>query len=178
MRCLTTIESEEWLSGHGWPVNPAKSNEEVFGITAEIPKSFTRIFWFSEFLSRSFISFDSCLLWVTTWGIWPSNENLHLFYKLREAYGEKRLIGEAPSHLFQKYERADLATFAQLAILSGWDFHLHPCPSWVQGFVSHDEWFKLTSTKEENLTEVKNDLTNGKIEFKTFRTPISEYQMK
>ena len=178
MRCLTTTESEEWISGHSWPINPAKPNEEIFGINAKIPNNFTQIFWFSEFLSKSFISFETCLLQVTTWGVWPSSENLHLFYKLRETYGERRLISEAPGHLFQKYERADLATFIQIGILSGWDFELHPNPAWIRGFVSHDEWFELFSTDEANLNEVQKNLQSIKIDFKTFRTPISEYRIK
>lgn len=101
-----------------------------------------------------------------------------MFYKLRETYGEKRLLNEAPGHLFQKYEQADLATFIQLAILFGWDFHLCFSPGWGRGFFSHDEWFELFSTEEDNLKTVKEELTQGKIDFKIFRTPISEYRMK
>lgn len=178
MQCLTTSESNEWISGHGWPVNPAKPEKDIFSITAKIPNNFTRIFWFSDFLSKSFVSFDTCLLQVTTWGVWPSSENLHLFYRLRETYGERRLLDEAPGHLFQKYEQADLATFIQVSILFGWDFHLHPSPAWVRGFVSHDEWFELFSTHEGNLETIKATLTNGKIDFEVFRTPISEYRIK
>jgi hypothetical protein len=178
MRFLTKTESEERFSGNGWPVDPAKPKEDFFGISAKIPQSFTKVFWLSQVLSESFVSFDSCLLWITTWRVWSSSENLHLFYKLRETYSERRLLGEAPGHFFQKYEQADLATFIHIAILSGWDFHLQPSPKWLQGFISHDEWFELFSIDEANLNDVKDILGRGKIDFKTFRTPISEYRIK
>ena len=61
------------------------------------------------------------LLWITEWSIWPSSENLHLYYRLRHTYGDHRLLHEAPGHLFLEYESEDLATFLQVAMLNGWE---------------------------------------------------------
>jgi hypothetical protein len=177
MRCLTKIESEEWFSANSFN-SEASPSDEIFVIRAKIPQPFGRTFWLSQVLSKSFIDFDNCLLWVTTWGVWRSSENFHLFYKLRETYGERRLISEVPGHLFQKYEQSDLATFIQVTLLFGWDFHLRPSPAWIQGFVSHDGWFELFATSETNLEDVKATFEQGKIDFKIFKTKFSEYRFK
>jgi hypothetical protein len=88
---------------------------------------------------------DACLLWVTAWDIWPSSENLHLFYRLRQSYGELRLLPEAPGHLFLRYEAADLVSFLQVGIICGWDMHLLPTVGYAQAFVSHDEYLEFAS---------------------------------
>ena len=33
---------------------------------------------------------DPCLLWMEEWGIW--DQNLHLYYRLRQGYGDQRLL--------------------------------------------------------------------------------------
>ena len=75
---------------------------------------------------------DECLLWVTQWGVWPSSENFHVFYRVRESYGERRLLYNAPGHLFLKHETADLQAFVESAFLCGWDFYLLPAPDYEQ----------------------------------------------
>lgn len=167
MRCLTNQESKEWAKGHGHSVKPRKAASKVFCVSGEIPKDFSRLTWFSNFLATSFVSFDQCLLWITEWGIWPSSENPHLFYRLRQTYGENRLLNEAPGHLFLKHEVPDLASFISVGIISGWGFHLQPSPYWVRGFVSHDKWFNLEAENESNLAEIKRNLKDGEVAFKT-----------
>src|ERR1041384_3461789 len=98
MRCLTKKEANELSASVVWPYDPKNPPKKVFGVSAGVPVNFTRIFWFSGALVASLNKFDSCLLQVTTWGVWPSSENLHLFYRLRESYGERRLLNEAPGH--------------------------------------------------------------------------------
>jgi hypothetical protein len=89
------------------------------------------------------------MLWVTQWGVWPSSENLHLYYRLRASYGERRMLADAPGHLFSVHEKSDLATFTELATLFGWDFYLLPAPrAYRTAFVSHDEFLLLCTDKE------------------------------
>jgi hypothetical protein len=57
------------------------------------------------------------LLLIIELGIWGSGENWHLYYKLRQAYGDQRLLHEAPGHLFLEYEVEELASFLQIAML-------------------------------------------------------------
>jgi hypothetical protein len=92
-----------------------------------------------------------CLLWYTEWGIWPSSENLHLYYRLRSSYGDLRELHEAPGHLFLGHEIADLTTFVDLAIRFGWGGWLLPCPTHTRIFISHDEWI-LVETEDRIAT--------------------------
>lgn len=95
------------------------------------------------------------LLWITEWGIWPSSENWHLYYKLRHCYGDQRLLEEAPGHLFLKHESEDLASFLQLAILNGWGGYLLAEADYVNVFFSHDEYFDFFAEIDSNLSHVR-----------------------
>ncbi len=63
---------------------------------------------------------QSALLFLTEWDIWAGSENWHLYYKLRQSYGDNRLLDDAPGHLFPPHEAEDLASFLQLSMLNGW----------------------------------------------------------
>jgi len=86
---------------------------------------------------------DAWLL-ITEYGIWPSRQNLHLYYALRRAYGDMRMLGEAPVHQFLSYERAELVTFLHLALLFGWGGRVITNPSWTSVTFSHDRWMVLS----------------------------------
>jgi len=80
------------------------------------------------------------LVWITEWGIWGSSENWHLYYKLRQSYGDLRLLHEAPGHLFLGHEAEDLTSFLQIAILNGWGGYILTQADYVNAFFSHDEY--------------------------------------
>jgi hypothetical protein len=99
---------------------------------------------FCRELERALQPWEACLLWVTDWGIW-SSDNLHLYYRLRQSYGDLRLLDEAPAHLFLDYEAADLVSFLEVGIISGWDMHLIPFAGYARAFVSHDEFVEFAA---------------------------------
>ena len=86
---------------------------------------------------------DSFLLWVVEYGIWSSNENLHLYYRLRTSYGDTRDHVDAPGHYFLPYERADLTTFLDLTMRFGWGAHLVTTSPLPSCFISHDGWLRI-----------------------------------
>jgi len=88
-----------------------------------------------------------------------------LFYRIRESYGERRLLHDAPGHLFLKHEAPDLATYIQLAMIFGWDFHLLPAPTCTTAFVSHDEFMQLHMNNIEAAGTMKKSLCDAEIEF-------------
>jgi hypothetical protein len=96
--------------------------------------------------------FETCSLMVSETGIWPSSENLHLYYKVRDAYGEKRRVSEMPGHVFLKHEQPDLITFLDLLIQFGWGAMLFKYPQTASMVISHDEWIVLNA--EERLEPV------------------------
>lgn len=98
------------------------------------------------------------LLWVTTKGIWPSSENWHLYYRLRQSYGDHQLIDDAPGHLFQDYESPDLISFIQLGLCAGWDMSLLTEDDYARAFVSHDEWIEFAMQDDADLEKLAKDL--------------------
>src|SRR5262249_24892266 len=99
----------------------------------------------------------SCLLWVTAWDIWRSSENLHLYYTLRQSYGDRRLIPDAPGHLFLQHENHDLVTFVELALLFGWDAYVLSDLKYGKAFISHDSWVGVWRTATSDLEAVSED---------------------
>jgi hypothetical protein len=97
-------------------------------------------------------------LWVKEFGIFPSNENFHLYYRLRQSYSDFRLLREAPGHLFLAHEDADLASFLQLGIVSGWDMHVFPELAYggtdvARAVICHDEWISLHHHQDWAINE-------------------------
>jgi hypothetical protein len=137
---------------------PVISDGKHSVITTLAELNWTRLTWLSEYVASYLAPFDKCLLWVTLWGVWGSSENFHLFYRLRESYGEHRQLEDAPGHLFLKHESADLATFIELALIFGWDFYLLTSPTYRTAFVSHDEYIQFCTDNEEAAHEAQHCL--------------------
>lgn len=134
--CRSRCGESVRLDPAGQPLRPDR--EPLY---ARVPlPALAEIMSFCQQLERALQPREQCLLWVTDWGIWRSSENLHLYYQLRQSYGDHRLLDEAPGHLFLDYESADLVTFLEVGLLSGWDMHLIPFVGYARAFVSHDEY--------------------------------------
>jgi len=101
---------------------------------------------------------DECLLWVRSWGIWPSSEDWPAYYALRGAHGELRSLDKAPGHLFIRSEGELLATFLIQVMQNGWDADVVAAssklrtPNRVQ--VSHDEWLEIRTTTPTDFSPV------------------------
>jgi hypothetical protein len=98
------------------------------------------------------------LLFVTEWGIWPSSENWHLYYKLRQSYSDNRLLQDAPGHLFLEHEMEDLTSFLQLSMLNGWGGFVLTEANYVNAFFSHDEYIDFFAEHSENLADIRKVL--------------------
>ena len=136
--CRAACEGVVPLTAEGTPSRPSATKRYVRGpLAPDIA--------FCRRLEQALQPRDACLLWVTDWGIWRSSENLHLYYRLRQSYGDQRMLTDAPGHYFHDYEAADLISFLQIAILNGWDAHLLPVSGYARAFVSHDEYVDFVS---------------------------------
>jgi len=94
--------------------------------------------------------FRNSLLWVTEYGKWPSSENRHLYYRLRQSYADLRELHEAPGHEFVDEEAADLTSFLDLTIQFGWGAHLLSIPTTTYIYISHDESILVQSASEND----------------------------
>jgi hypothetical protein len=104
----------------------------------------------------------ACLLWVTAWDIRRSSENLHLYYTLRRSYGDRRLIPDAPGHLFLSHENHDLVSFVELALLFGWDAYVLTDSKYGKAFISHDSWVEVWRTTTSDLEVVSEDFRSSR----------------
>jgi len=99
-----------------------------------------RVFYNAHWIATQLTYRMQVLLWITKGGIWPSTENWHLYYRLRQSYHDYRLLHEAPGHLFLEYEAEGLASFLQLSMLNGWDGYVLTQADYANVFFSHDEY--------------------------------------
>ena len=166
MRFLAPSETVDWCRTHGYGVDkrglPNKPKASLHRLRVDIPKSLERLAWFCRFVEATMQPRDRCLLWVTAWGIWESSENWHLYYRLRQSYGDVRLIEEAPGHLFLKHESHDLVSFLQVGVSAGWDMYLLPSAGYGRAFVSHDEWIEFAMVEAGALTTIEAELGRRK----------------
>lgn len=156
MRFYTKEECETWLSD----LQRRKPDLMPSAHTVRIQYQSEphRVFFIAHWIASTLTYRKPTLLYITEWGIWPSSENWHLYYRLRETYGDARLLHEAPGHLFLEHESEDLASFLQIAILNGWGGYVLMEADYVNVFFSHDEYIDFFATNSDNLAEVKKEL--------------------
>lgn len=101
-------------------------------------------------------STGSCLLWIHEYGIWPSSENWHLYYKLKSSYGNSEELSVSPGHFLLEHEKPELTTFVELAIHFGWGAHILPSSKFPYIYLSHDGWLHIeaTNTKARVLKDI------------------------
>ena len=155
MHFLTVADARSWCEGRvqtddaGWPVRPSRRARH-----ARVPVS--SAIAFCRALENALQPRYECLLWVSETDVWRSSENLHLYYRLRQSYGDFRRLHEAPAHLFHPFEAADLISFLQVGIQNGWDMHVLPSEGYLWAFVSHDEVVEIASDDGENFGLVES----------------------
>jgi hypothetical protein len=153
LRFYTEAECDSWLQGHQRqkPVERPGLSRERF----PFPTTSGRIRFLSHWMATSLPYQSPALLWITQWSIWPSSENWHLYYRLRQSYDDHRLLEEAPGHLFLKHEGEDLASFLQIAIQHAWEGYLITELDYVSVFFSHDEYIEFYAELDSNLSDVR-----------------------
>ena len=153
---LYNQECEKWLSNLHRQKPDAVPGMHVERIN--YPPEPYRAFFVAHWIATSLTYGMPTLLWITEWSIWPSSENWHLYYKLRQTYNEQRLLQEAPGHLFLEHEAEDLASFLQVAMSNGWGGYILTQADYVNAFFSHDEHINFFAQSDENLADVRKVL--------------------
>ncbi len=156
LRFYTKEECETWLSDRQRNRPDLMPNVRVERI--QYPREDYRVFFFAHWVASELTFHRPTLLFITEWGVWPSSENWHLYYKLRQAYGDNRLLQEAPGHMFQEHEAEDLASFLQLSMLNGWGGYVLTEANYVNAFFSHDEYIDFFGDSGANLTDIRKAL--------------------
>jgi hypothetical protein len=156
LRFYTKEESEKWLSDR-----QRSRPDQMQGVSVErmeYPSEPHRIFFFAHYISSRITFREPSLLFITEWGIWPSSENWHLYYRLRQGYGDSQLLQDAPGHLFLGHEAEDLTSFLQLSMLNGWGGYVLTQADYVNAFFSHDEHIDFFSKDSTKLADIRKTL--------------------
>jgi hypothetical protein len=96
------------------------------------------------------------LVWMDVGAEQWSGGNTHLYYRLRQSYGDFRLVDEAPCHLFYRHEWPDLLTFLQVGLLNLWNIHVVTDLDRGRLFVSRGGWLAATSIGD--MTQLREAL--------------------
>jgi hypothetical protein len=156
LRFYTKQECETWLSERKRQKPDLMPDVNIERI--DYPTEPYRIFYFAHWVASELTYRRPTLLFITEWGIWPGSENWHLYYKLRQTYGDNRLLPDAPGHLFLEHEAEDLASFLQLSMLNGWGGYVLTEANYVNAFFSHDEYIDFIAEHAEKLADVRKML--------------------
>ena len=159
MRFYSKQECETWLSERERQKPDQMPDVNVERIDYQTEPY--RIFYFAHWVASELMYRRPTLLLITESGIWPSGENWHLYYKLRQTYGDNRLLPDAPGHLFLGHEAEDLASFLHLAMLNGWGGYVLTEANYVNAFFSHDEYIDFFAEHAENLADVRKLLRSS-----------------
>ena len=146
----TSAECYELAKALGFDVGPAEGSLDRGGTGTESARlTYEGVRLNPYILARNILSWFGqtryCLLWITEFGIWPSSENLHMYYTIRRSYNDLRSLMDAPGHVFLGYEEPDILTFLQMTIQFGWGGFMLGTPNLRYMMISHDEWILLKS---------------------------------
>jgi len=145
MRVLTESESEIFLAEHNLGdkithLDPQFSNTEF---TADVGR---RCAYANMLTNHIFTSEDSiACLNITDWAVWPSSQNMDLFYSYRRYLGEPRLLIEAHFHVFTASEANEFRNILHLGLISLFDIAGVSTTTDFRFYASHDEWIDVAN---------------------------------
>jgi hypothetical protein len=131
MRFYTYQECDEWSRGRARK-GPEYLPPSLPDVAPDLVRKVVRIpddahvlhhFASAVVVEMCAVSQDEILFWATDWS---SLSPWHLYFRLRQSYGDFRLLDEAPGHLFLPHENEDLASFLSIAMANYWDGYLLP----------------------------------------------------
>ena len=125
-------------------------------LTLPYPRAQSRLLYVAQWLASELAHRRPVLLWVTESDIGASN--WHLYYRLRQSYGDRRRLEEAPGHLCLDYESEDLASVIQLTMLNGWDASLIPELDYVSLTFSHHGFIDVFSENVDLVEEIRKNV--------------------
>jgi len=152
MRFWTLEEAKRWLPGIDFGPQPletagcAQRPYHLRGNFGALPS--TRL---PALLTGAVDAMGPCAWWLVWMDVGPrqwAGGNTHLYYRLRQSYGDFRLLDEAPCHLFYRHEWPDLLTFLQVGVLNLWNMHVVTDLDQGRLFVSQTEWLSATSATD------------------------------
>jgi hypothetical protein len=152
MRIISEEECKAWLSALIQRPFDWSRAEHAYGCTVTylLPSDAGR----RTALGRAVRTLVDCssesLFWITEWSVFPSSENMALFFGYRSSLQEKRRLREAPGHLFEERDRESFECLFDIALYFFWDASVFDAGGvWVR--VSHDEVLSISAKDAKSI---------------------------
>ena len=143
MQVLTESEAQSFLAANGL-------GEKLTQLAAETSRTeFTtdvgRRCAYAKLLTNHLITHEDAIacLDITDWGVWPSSQNMDLFYSYRRYLGEPRLLIDAHFHVFRAAEANELRNILHLGLISLFDVAGASTTTDFRFYASHDEFIEV-----------------------------------
>jgi len=143
MQVLTELEARSFLAANGL-------GEKLIHLAPETSHTeFTRDVGrrcaYANLLTNHLITDESTIacLDITDWAVWPSSQNVDLFYSYRRYLGEPRLLIDAHFHVFTAAEANQFRNVLHLGLISLFDVAGASTTTDFRFYASHDEYIDL-----------------------------------
>jgi hypothetical protein len=158
MKRLTKDESIEWLAKKQFGIEPGghhflRTNSTAYGVDLSLPESSRGRAIVARAVAESFEESRETMLFITEWGVWPSEESWPLMERALAGYGDPRPVAAAPGFLFGFNEIDDLAAFVRYALISGWSAGVVAPKSPIGFSLTDDDWIGIFGTSEEAVRD-------------------------
>jgi hypothetical protein len=165
MQILSEPECQDWLNAKFARNFTQENMQETYPhcVTYLLPSDAGRKTAITRILIGSIDTTAPGLFWITSWGIFPSSENMALFDGYRKSLGESRGIGAAPGHVFGESDLQSLECLFDLTLYFYWDATLFDGAERIVVRTSHDEYISVHAKHKEHLEEFESKLARLKL---------------
>ena len=168
MRCLTLNDAKtalsSWLGEDGKPRRRESDMRCVRFYVGD--ESILKLYWIVLCLVEALGPWEEAWLWPDEPDTW-NRQGLHLYVRLRQSYGELRLLSEAPVQQFYGFEQADLCSFTAIAVLNQWSFQIITSHDYARLFASRSSGIEVYFQEEGLRDAFVANLTQGGINVST-----------
>ncbi len=143
MQVLTEAEARDFLAqnnlgGKLTHLDPQVSRSEV---TTDVGRRCA----YAKMLTDHLITSETSIacLDITDWAVWPSSQNMDLFYSYRHYLGERRLLINAHFHVFRAAEANELRNILHLGLISLFNVAGASTTTDFRFYASHNEYIDV-----------------------------------
>jgi hypothetical protein len=161
MRFYTSVEARELCQSKdlfdetGFPRRRGEgmAHRSYYVGTLPIP----RVRWAADRIVQVLGPWEEAFAWIDAPLTW-NRENLQLYYRLRQSYGDYRLIREAPVHYFMPHEQHDMLSFVQIGLMNEWQMFLYTVQDYGRVTITREGEVLVSVRDSSILATIADDL--------------------
>jgi hypothetical protein len=143
MHVLTEAEAREFLIRNSLGEKLAHLDPQIS--RSEVTNDVGRRCAYANLLTNHLITSETSIacLDITDWAVWPSSQNMDLFYAYRRYLGERRSLIDAHFHVFTAKEANEFRNILHLGLISLFDVGGASTTTDFRFYASHDEYIDV-----------------------------------